>query len=200
MGTPYRNLDLLDLRFEPRDCILEIGSERGEGSTGYLRDLAAKHHVPFYTVDFNTSVYAGVQDWAGVSAYNMKGEDFLRGRFQTFERSIRVAYLDNCDWRWRHDVSDEDYAIFIAKFYEPYRVVCNNTTSQLSHLVQAELILEFMKERSVVLLDDTWLSPDGFDGKGGLAVPLLLDRGFSVVNELIPSEEDRDGYVLLQRS
>ncbi len=200
MGTSYEDLDIVDLKFEPHECILEIGSERGDLSTGYLRDLAAKHNVPFYSVDFNRSIYDHIKSWQGVNAYNMKGEDFLRDLFPCFERYIRVAYLDNFDWRWRSDTSDEEHAKFSKKYYEPYGLVCNNTNSQLAHREQVELIVEFTRQGSIVLIDDTWLSYDGMDGKGGMAAPFLLDHGFSLLNKLVPTEEDRDGYVLLQRS
>jgi hypothetical protein len=200
MGTSYENLGILGLRFEPDECILEIGSERGDLSTGYLRDLAAKYNVPFYSVDFNRSIYDNIKNWREVNAYNMKGEDFLRDLFPSFKRYIRVAYLDNFDWRWRSDTSDEGHAKFTKKFYEPYGLVCNNTNSQLAHREQVELIVEFTRKESVVLIDDTWLSHDGMDGKGGMAVPFLLNHGFSLLNELVPKEEDHDGFVLLQRT
>ena len=65
MGTSYEDLDIVDLKFEPHECILEIGSERGDLSTGYLRDLAVKHNVPFYSVDFNRSIYDHIKSWQG---------------------------------------------------------------------------------------------------------------------------------------
>jgi hypothetical protein len=34
-----------------------------------------------------------------------------------------------------------------------------------------------------VLFDDTWTTGEGYDGKGGTAVPFLLQNGFTVVSQ-----------------
>ena len=52
------------------------------------------------------------------------------------------------------------------------------------HRLCAEAIIDKMPQGGMVVIDDTWTDEAGdFDGKGKLAVPLLLASGFTVVGQ-----------------
>lgn len=60
--------------------LIEIGSDRGEGSTRWLAEFAAKHHRNFYTVDFSAEGYRNGQRACGGCAFKGMGENFLTGQ------------------------------------------------------------------------------------------------------------------------
>ena len=50
------------------------------------------------------------------------------------------------------------------------------------HQLCAAAMITKMPEGGIVVIDDTWTDEDGeFDGKGKLAVPLLLASGFTLI-------------------
>jgi hypothetical protein len=66
----YQLVDSVD----PNSVFLEIGSERGEGSTGYLGNLAKYHNVDFFTVDIDDKTNA---------------DEILKKQWQTFYQNVR---------------------------------------------------------------------------------------------------------------
>ena len=87
--------------FLPSECVVELGSERGEGSTRYFVEFCGGGGIPFYTVDPDRNGgYATALELARTHAFCMTGEDFLREVFPSFELRIKFAYLDNFDWSW----------------------------------------------------------------------------------------------------
>lgn len=177
-------------------CILEIGSERGEGSTGYLANLALERKERFITVDPDPEVYQRVSKV--VHAYQMTGEQFMKGVFPDFGENVAFAYLDNFDWIWK-GFEEESFIIKQVKDYKKRGVELNNTNSQKAHLRQSELINDFTFEGALILFDDTWPTGDGYDGKGGTAVPYLLENGWTDFLHSTPQKEDMQGFVLMRK-
>jgi hypothetical protein len=59
--------------------MIEIGSDRGEGSTRWLAEFAAKTGRDFFTVDFSDEGYRNAQRACGSCAFKGMGESFLTG-------------------------------------------------------------------------------------------------------------------------
>lgn len=185
--------------FGPGECAIEIGSERGEGSTAYLAAYCQSLGAPFLSVDFSKGAYERARVISGVTAFCEKAERFLTETLPALGLKVRFAYLDNFDWIWKAC----EGAAWIQDQIEGYAAMgltMNNANSQEAHLRQSELLLPYFAVGAVILFDDTWQRPDReFDGKGGTAVPFLLRQGFQLAEEPPTGEERTDGFVILKR-
>ena len=169
-------------------AIVEIGSERGEGSTSFFAGLMySQSKFNFYTVDVNKKQFDEVDEYTellpNVHAYHMKGVDFLRDIFPTLNKKICYAYLDNFDWCWSLD-DGQPIEPRLQKEMDLYRSHGQELThqnSQLAHLEQTQLLLPYVSDRCLIQFDDTWMHNWQFSGKGGLAVPWLIEQGWSPV-------------------
>ena len=76
---------------------VEIGSDRGEGSTAYLSQFAERTGRDFFSVDFAPEGVANARRVCGACAYQGLGEEFLQNAFSTVSKfgTISFAYLDN---------------------------------------------------------------------------------------------------------
>lgn len=137
--------------------IIEIGGERGEGSTSFLRAFAERKSIPFHTVDMvNTG---------------MTGEDWLRQVFPAKRERVSFAYLDNFDWTYE-SIRNEPWLLKQIDDYAKAGVVMNNDNSMAVHLEQTQLLEPFAAEDCAILFDDTWPLPGGrWTGKGGRRSP-----------------------------
>jgi hypothetical protein len=54
--------------------IVEIGSDRGEGSTQYLSDFSRQNNLNFYSIDFEGGAFQRARNIIGENAYCMKGD------------------------------------------------------------------------------------------------------------------------------
>ena len=188
--VPYKILDnrFRELQVDTSKCVVEIGSERGEGSTAYFRDWVSVHGVDFHTVDVTddalqhfTKHYGG----AGDIKFHITetGHAWCRDVLPTLGKQISVLYLDNFDWidpvnlqyQWLHDQ--------IAA-YASRGVVMNNENSQEEHRLQTLYCLPHMAARSIIIIDDSWTdttSPTGWGGKCGTAIPMMLDAEYQIL-------------------
>lgn len=124
-------------------------------------------------------------------------EDF----FLKFDGIVSAAYLDGYDWGWEH---------------LPIEARVHNDDSQQSHLIIANEVLKRASDRCVIVIDDTYeveenddihIGCDGWSGKGGLAVPFLIDDGGFVVSDSCgirkkmrePGYYDQDAWVVMER-
>jgi hypothetical protein len=198
----YTVLKILPLPDVKSDlCIVEIGSERGEGSTTFLADMAAKLGISFYTVDFDpvraeeASKICKQFDNPEIAAFHMTGEDFLTNVFPTFGKKIFFLYLDNFDFIYDHIIGlcDKD----ISRYAE-LGAVLNNENSKDVHLRQTELALPFTYTGSFILCDDTFKRGHQWDGKCAYAVPFLLSKKWKIIDINEGINRHDDGFVLLQ--
>lgn len=165
-------------------AVVEIGTENpreycedgfGEGSTRFFAAACKALGLPFYSIDIDEAAYDQVRKIDGVNAFRMKGEDFLDQEFPRFGQKIAFAYLDNFDWIM------EGGGTF--KIYEKEGMIANNENSQKAHLDQAIRVVKHAADSCLILFDDTWQAADGsITGKGGTAVPYLLEQGFSLLH------------------
>lgn len=165
--------------------IVEIGGERGEGSTSFLQRFAHRKGVPFHTVDMvNTG---------------MTGEQWCREVLPGLNERVGFAYLDNFDWTFE-TFKHEPWVHEQRAAYARAGVELTNANSLAAHLEQTQLIEPFAADDCAILYDDTWQTPDGqWTGKGGTAIPWLLSRGWRILETVRPCPEALDGFALIAR-
>lgn len=212
-ASAYRLLGDVADELDPVGAIVEVGSDRGEGSTVFLSALANRTRRPFFSVDFSEEGYLNARRACGACAHRGMGEQWLEDVSgfsasaeaagmgpEPEEYRIAVAYLDNYDWTypWTKTMA---YKVQQHKDYEEQGLALSNAKSQETHLRQAEAVEKRCSERCFVLFDDTWAgaAPGLYNGKGGRAVGYLMAKGFEVVQQSAESEPSHLGWVLLRR-
>lgn len=185
------------LTYEPGDVILEVGSERGEGSTAYLASVGPV----VWTIDVDPDRLSLIEVAArtrNVNGIMARAEDWLRHWVDVDPdgpHPIRFAWLDGHDWPY--DGQSVAEAADYERLYRSRGQVYSRAASALSHRRIAEAIAGYVPPGGVIAIDDTWVdvTPDGVlhsTGKGGTAVPWLLTEGF----ELDPDLQVADCAVL----
>lgn len=185
-------------KIQPNTCIVEVGSQRGEGSTDYFIDLSEKLGCPFYTVDVDYDVYIWIAHKC--HAFLMSGEEFVERVLPNMGLKAGIVYMDGFDWIWK-GMDDRDFIIAQKATYNKLGMELGNEASQESHLRISRALVDFnqVAKGGLILFDDTWCTGADYDGKGGKAVPHLLSNGYEVVEQSPVAEEDNKGYVLLRR-
>jgi hypothetical protein len=204
MGTFYKNvepwLDKIDT-----GCWVELGVDRGEGSTRWFSDLARTRATKFYGVDMDPDQISRARynlansraaSFAPDGSMTMqpgdldphielvvgKGEDFLL-QLPATER-ISLMYLDNFDWDYWLGREEESFVAGVKQRYrDTINVEMTNINSQLTHLLQAMYALSRMTPNSLVICDDTWLMPEEgiFSGKCSAVIPFLTLHGYQLL-------------------
>jgi hypothetical protein len=194
MGTYYRNIENFVNRIDSGIWV-EIGVDRGEGSTKFFADLAKDHATRFYAVDYDQEqIDALIQRFVElpdhVKAVQSSGEDFL-DNFRNLEPDARVSlvYLDNFDWDyWVNRKAKAWLPLQKERYLQKMGVEMTNLNSQQAHLKQAIRLMPYMSNNSIIVCDDTWFEPDEgvFLGKCSAAIPYLLSCGYEILHS--------DGY------
>ena len=91
-GAPYRVLEELADDLDAGGSFVEIGSDRGEGSTAWLSGFASRTGRDFFSVDFAPEGHENARRVCGVCAHRGLGEEFLSGDFSKV--GIGVLALD----------------------------------------------------------------------------------------------------------
>ena len=163
-------------------AIVEIGAGRGEGSTDFFAGLVVgQTQFTHYSVDFDPEAFKVMKLYSdqipNSYSYCMTGEEFLRDHLK---QKICYAYLDNFDY-----IYDPDNLPWWVegqiKRYSELGVEMNNANSQRAHLTQAQLCADMAQDRCVIQFDDSWKQDNKWTGKGGTAIPYLIDCGWKVV-------------------
>ena len=163
--------------------IVEIGSDRWEGSSAYFADLAHTHDMRFISVDIDKDARRRIQrtinpDHTAITEFVQADGTIWSANYQG--PYIKVLYLDNFDWDWntnRHtEMIDEQ-----RRWYADRGIVMNNLNSQAAHVTQMANLLPHMSARCLVCVDDTYEYNGVFIGKGGAVVPYLLGQGFGML-------------------
>lgn len=176
----YKIINEVD--FEPDEVVVEIGSERAFGSTSYLAEFCKNRQISFYSVDADIAQYDKIKHLSGpyFTAFCMTGEDFLEKIFPKFNKQVKFVYLDNFDWIYEGNENIRRIRKQRERYHE-LGMEMNNTNSQQAHLQQSMLISKYVIPNGVILFDDTWEPSEGtYNGKGGAAVPWLLNNGFRI--------------------
>lgn len=178
----------------PNGVVLEIGSDRFEGSTYYFADLARQHGMKFVTVDIDHATIQRARrnvpvEWHGDCEFHCAEAVAWTGK--TTLNNIKVLYLDNFDWDW--EIKENSQMIQTQKtWYQRYGLDMTNMNSQISHLQQMINLLPRLAEQCLICIDDTYTHNGVYIGKGGTVVPYLLIHGFGLL-------KSRDNGVILGR-
>lgn len=191
MGTYYKNA-LNYVGDITEGDIIEIGVDRGEGSTAFFIDLAKQKNVNFVGVDAHPQqienavkrvcVNGALPDH--VQLVHAKGEEYLKSE-NAHNRQFSIAYLDNFDWNYWMQRPEESFVPGQRQMYrDVMHVEMNNMNSQMVHLVQAMNLYKLLTPKAVVIFDDTWYEPkEGiFIGKCSAALPYFLAVGFQLLH------------------
>lgn len=180
---PYRLLEnkFLDITCSDKHIVLEIGSERGEGSSEWLYNWASQRGMEFHSVDV---IAQSIVNNPKINFHTTNaGSDWCRDVLPKLDKKIKVLYLDNFDWIANDWVDDlPQWLINQIEQYARRGVVMNNENSQIEHLLQAQYCLPYMDKESIVIVDDTYynISTDEWDGKCAKVMPLLVENGYMI--------------------
>jgi len=186
MGEPFRFLERVKEQIDPSGIVLEIGSDRGEGSTAWLWEFCFQNKLDFHTVDIHKERCLKIQkEILSLNIHCMKGEDFLANTGY----KISAVYLDNFDWIWEplryKNTKTPNWIHEQVEEYKKLGIEMNNHNSQITHLEQSIMIENLAAERCIIIFDDTWKNDEHgtYLGKGGAAVPYLFTKRFQVLKE-----------------
>lgn len=185
MGLIYRKTQDYFDHSQPDQLIVEIGSDRYEGSTAFFAEKSYQHHMWLKTVDIDGDCAHRIRRTANpyinrVQFFQQEGCEWAR-KYHC-ESNIHTLYLDNFDWDWEpghpNRMIDEQRV-----WYALYGIEMNNTNCQNAHWEQMVHMMPWMAESSVVCLDDTYKDNKGnWTGKGGLVVPFLLINAYEILH------------------
>lgn len=171
---------------------VEVGVDRGEGSSKWFAREAKENAKGLYAVDMDPNqiknLKTKLKDFLeNVEIINSTGEEFLKN-FATNnpDKKFSLAYLDNFDWDYWVGKERMQWVSDIASNYEKIlSTEMTNIRSQSSHLLQAIYLLPLMTENNIIICDDTWLLPEHgiYSGKCSAVIPLLLGYGYSILDE-----------------
>jgi hypothetical protein len=202
MGSVYKLSDQILSKVDPLiDAVfIEIGSERGEGSTSYFSTLAKQFDQKLITVDVDNTVSSRLLNQLPSDIYNNiqfvteSGSIWSRDIFPRYNKKITCLYLDNFDYDWDVQNGGNGPMIDIIKQqkqdYLARGVIMNNLNCQTEHLSQMLSLIPFMADTSIIVCDDTYKFNGCYLGKCGAVIPLLTMHGY-----IISKEEDH-GIIL----
>ena len=186
MGSLFREVgQYLVGDFKPHEVIVELGSDRWEGSTAYFADLANTHSTRLITVDIDPEAYHRVIKT--VNKNHIERVEFVCAdasewccRFAQQSKEIKVLYLDNFDWDWEPNKPSEEIQKQQA-WYRNIGIDMTNLNCQINHLVQMINLLPSMALKSIVCVDDTYEHNAVYTGKGGAVVPFLIANSYQII-------------------
>lgn len=172
--------------------LLEIGSDRGEGSTEKLALLAKQYGLWFITVDMNPEISIRCEkivrdiDNSFISVCS-KGEEYIAN---LPAESIAVLYLD------AYDTMPPGYTLppDMAKPYTKNLGGWNNDAAWAMHLKACQKGHNKIIPSGYVCFDDVWRKNRVWAqrSKGYLAIPWLMSMDYEEVDYV-------DGSILLQK-
>lgn len=183
MGKLYQETGQHLTGHYPGEAIVEIGSDRWEGSSAYFADLAYTHHMTFVSVDLDEGARNRIRKTINPEHSAITEFVCAEGTHWSENYSgatIRVLYLDNFDWDWSTD-RNQTMIQQQVEWYRDRGINMNNLNCQTTHLKQMINLLPHMAEKSLVIVDDTYEYNGVFIGKGGAVVPFLLGQGFGML-------------------
>jgi hypothetical protein len=202
LKSVFENINLIDdvlsKNTDSNHTIVEVGSERGFGSTYYLAKYCVNNNLNFITIDPSEDSIQSARKIINkfssdkLKAVKQTGEDFFK---ENDIRKIVLAYLDGFDVIFPGASVSQDRVGFYASLGIDFLKDGNRISAEV-HLETAKLIFKNVVQGGVVAIDDTFYENNEWLGKGKLAVPFLLENGFKSVNSI---ERKRDHSILLQK-
>lgn len=171
------------LTFDINDIIVEIGSDRSEGSTEWFDGHAKEKNVDFYSIDVVDTARTNFSYLSNTRFITTSSGSFwAHNDLPKLNKKIKVLYLDNYDWlgsitRLLHHEQE------LVKEYRLRGVEMSNLDCQREHLYQMIGCLPYMTKESIIICDDTPFQDHSgiYIGKNGAVVPYLLSYGYEIV-------------------
>ena len=183
MGKIYKDINNF-LPQTPRGVFVEIGSDRGEGSTHTMDELAQQHNTRLITVDISSKAQSRLSHTLTNTDFVVASGSVWARDFANTHTNIAVLYLDNFDYIW--DIDSVSAAIRQQMHdYAGQVIVMSNQNCQIEHMRQMVALTPLLSSDAVVAFDDTYCVNDCWIGKCGPAVVYLLSLGWSVVHQTL---------------
>ena len=183
MGRVYQHIGNY-LESNTTGVFVEIGSDRGEGSTAWLDALAKDHNTKLITVDISPKAKGHLESQLPDTEFVVQSGSDWADDFYESGQGIAVLYLDNFDYIW--DINEVRPAIKLQMAdYANRGIPMTNQACQIEHLKQLMLLYPCLVQDAVVAFDDTYCYNDCWIGKCGPAVVYLLACGWEVVHQTI---------------
>jgi hypothetical protein len=188
MGTIFQKVESHLPPANANNMILEIGSDRYEGSTAWLANVAAQRGEEFHTVDICD--YAqhriGAIPNCAVNYHVAQGSVWCQQVLPNLQRKIAMVYLDNFDYMWditelQHPQRNPFLAQQVQQYQNNFGISMNNFNCQVEHLTQCQSLIPFMAPDGIIVCDDTYTWNDCWVGKCGATVVWLATQGWTVV-------------------
>lgn len=171
------------LKFSNNNIIVEIGSDRGEGSTAWFNKIAEQVDVDFYSIDVNDYALNTFKHLEHTKfIVTESGSKWAHEELPKLDKKIKVLYLDNYDWISTMD-NIRDNELQQKDEYKSRGVDMSNLDCQREHLYQMIGCLPYMDQESLIICDDTPYNRSSgiYFGKNGAVIPYLLNYGYKIV-------------------
>ena len=182
MGTQIFNQLKNHMPKKTTGVFVEIGSDRFEGSTTILANLAKEHGTKLISVDLSDNAKNRLQHTTdNVEFVTQLGSDWAQN-FSTTGTDIAVLYLDNFDYMY--DIKEISTHNGIKKQIAEYAeqgIVMNNVNCQTEHMKQLLALCGLFHQDTIVIFDDTYKLNDCWVGKCGPCVIYLLTLGYEIL-------------------
>lgn len=183
MGKIYQSIASY-LPEKPTGVFVEIGSERGEGSTVSLNNLAGQHNTKLISVDISSNAKQIYGKQLTNTEFVVESGSTWAKEFSKEWKDIALLYLDNFDYIW--DINNVSPAIKMQmQEYAGQGIAMNNQNCQAEHMRQIVALRTCLAPNAVVVFDDTYCYNDCWIGKCGPAVVYLQSYGWSVVHQTL---------------
>ena len=160
---------------------LEIGSDRYEGSTEYLANLAQSCGAEMHSVDIVENAQKRLKHLP-VQWHVQWGSDWCKDKLPKIQKKVSCLYLDNFDYIWDITLPESERSVEQKNWYRNVLgIPMHNQTCQVEHMKQIVNIFPYLTNDAVVAFDDTYTANDCWIGKCGPVVVWLLAHGFELV-------------------
>jgi hypothetical protein len=166
---------------EPDTVWVEIGSERGEGSTLALAGQAQRWGTHLYSVDIDDYAKNNLTH-PSLTCFVESGSEWVNNTWPSIAKKISLLHLDNFDWIWDSANIPQWIQDQIDIYKRKFDVDMNNQNCQLEHFKQALGLAPWLAENCVVLLDDTFVQNGVWTGKCGPVAVFYSTLGFRCVH------------------
>jgi hypothetical protein len=160
--------------------IVEIGSDRYEGSTNILDQLAQKYNTKLLSVD----LFDDAKNRIGDTTTNT---EFIVGHGSTWAKNykgppISLLFLDNFDYQY--DVKNNCNSVYQQQQIDHYQsvgITMTNNNCQVEHMSQMLHLYKHLTLNAVIMFDDTYTINDCWVGKCGPVVVFLQAQGWKIL-------------------
>lgn len=191
MGQIFKHAEKYSGIIRQGTIFVEIGSDRWEGSTECLADLAQKHNTKLHTVDINTTAQQRITHSA-IEWHVAIGSEWCKDYKKHIGQPIGLVYLDNFDYDWDTACLNPMIQQQKASYMQDHGIIMNNQNCQIEHMRQIIGLTPWLDKQCVVIFDDTYRYNDCWIGKSGPVVVYLLAMGFKITQ----ADEHEFGVIL----